>query len=35
VVWQARFKAEGVDGLLRDKTRTPGKLPLPAATSCI
>jgi hypothetical protein len=24
--------AEGVDGLLRDKTRTPGKLPLPAAT---
>jgi hypothetical protein len=24
--------AEGVDGLLRDKTRKPGKLPLPAAT---
>jgi hypothetical protein len=30
--WQARFMAEGVDGLLRDKTRNPGKLPLPAAT---
>src|SRR5207245_1061038 len=30
--WQARFMAEGVDGLLRDKTRKPGKLPLPAAT---
>jgi hypothetical protein len=23
--WQARFMAEGVDGLLRDKTREPGK----------
>ena len=23
--WQARFMAEGVDGLTRDKTRTPGK----------
>jgi transposase len=22
--WQARFMAEGVDGLLRDKTRKPG-----------
>jgi hypothetical protein len=22
--WQARFMAEGVDGLLRDKTRPPG-----------
>jgi Winged helix-turn helix len=28
--WQARFMAEGVDGLLRDKTRKPGKPPLPA-----
>jgi transposase len=30
--WQARFVAEGVDGLLRDKTRPPGTPPLPAAT---
>src|SRR3974390_3698690 len=30
--WQARFMAEGVDGLLRDKTRKPGKPPRPAAT---
>lgn len=30
--WQERFMAEGVDGLLRDKTRKPGKTPLPAAT---
>ena len=30
--WQGRFMEEGVDGLLRDKTRKPGKLPLPAAT---
>src|SRR5215210_5942826 len=30
--WQARFMAEGVDGLLRDKTRPPGTPPLPAAT---
>ena len=29
--WQARFMAEGVDGLTRDKTRKPGKPPLPAA----
>ena len=28
--WQARFMAEGVDGLLRDKTRKPGKPPLSA-----
>ena len=28
--WQARFMAEGVDGLLHDKTRKPGKPPLPA-----
>ena len=26
--WQARFMAEGVDGLTRDKTRKPGKQPL-------
>ncbi len=26
--WQARFAAERVDGLLRDKTRPPGKAPL-------
>jgi transposase len=30
--WQQRFAEEGVDGLLRDKTRPPGKSPLPAAT---
>ena len=30
--WQARFMEQGVDGLLRDKTRKPGKPPLPAAT---
>lgn len=30
--WQDRFMLEGVDGLLRDKTRKPGKPPLPAAT---
>ena len=30
--WQARFMAEGVGGLTRDKTRKPGKPPLPAAT---
>jgi transposase len=29
--WQERFMLEGVDGLLRDKTRPPGKAPLPAA----
>ncbi|NBB69925.1 MAG: helix-turn-helix domain-containing protein [Alphaproteobacteria bacterium] len=28
--WQERFAAEGVDGLLRDKTRPPGKAPIPA-----
>ena len=26
--WQDRFMEEGVDGLLRDKTRPPGKKPL-------
>ena len=30
--WQARFMAEGVDGLTRDKTRKPGKPPLPTGT---
>ena len=29
--WQDRYVAEGVDGLLHDKTRPPGKKPLPAA----
>src|SRR5271163_437017 len=30
--WQKRFAEEGVDGLLRDKTRKPGKPPLSAET---
>ena len=30
--WQQRYGEEGVDGLLRDKTRPPGKPPLPPAT---
>jgi len=30
--WQQRFAEEGVEGLLRDKTRKPGKAPLPPAT---
>jgi hypothetical protein len=29
--WQARFMTEGVEGLTRDKTRKPGKPPLPTA----
>ena len=29
--WQARFMAEGVDGLLHEATRPPGKPPLTAA----
>jgi transposase len=29
--WQGRFMAEGVDGLLRDQSRPPGKAPLAAA----
>ena len=29
--WQARWALEGVDGLLRDKTRPPGKAPLTTA----
>lgn len=31
--WQRRYGEEGVDGLLRDKTRPPGKTPLPACRS--
>ncbi len=30
--WQQRFAEEGPDGLLRDKTRRPGKPPIPAET---
>jgi transposase/transposase-like protein len=30
--WQRRFAEAGVDGLLRDKTRKPGKPPIPAET---
>jgi transposase len=30
--WQDRFMGEGVEGLLRDKTRKPGKAPLPSET---
>jgi len=30
--WQQRFAEAGVDGLLRDKTRNPGKPPIPAET---
>lgn len=30
--WQQRFAEAGVDGLLRDKTRPPGKPPLSAET---
>src|SRR5262245_46872693 len=31
--WQQRFAESGVAGLLRDKTRKPGKAPIPAATT--
>ncbi len=31
-LWRDRFLAAGVDGLLRDATRPPGKAPVPAAT---
>jgi transposase len=31
--WQQRFAEAGVEGLLRDKTRKPGKAPLAAATT--
>ena len=30
--WQQRFAESGVDGLLRDKTRKPGKAPIAAET---
>ena len=30
--WQRRYAEQGVDGLLRDKTRKPGKAPLPPKT---
>jgi len=30
--WQVHYAEQGVDGLLRDKTRKPGKAPLPPAT---
>jgi hypothetical protein len=30
--WQRRFAEEGADGLLRDKTRKPGKPPIAAET---
>jgi hypothetical protein len=29
--WQERFAAEGIEGLLRDKTRPPGRKPLAEA----
>jgi len=31
--WQQRFAESGVEGLLRDKTRKPGKTPIPAETT--
>jgi hypothetical protein len=31
--WQQRFAESGVEGLLRDKTRKPGKAPIAAETS--
>ena len=30
--WRERFAQEGVAGLLRDRTRKPGKAPLPTST---
>ncbi len=30
--WQQRYAEEGIDGLLRDKTRAPGKPPVPRET---
>lgn len=30
--WQQRYAEQGLDGLLRDKTRKPGRSPLPLAT---
>lgn len=31
--WQRRFAEEGINGLLRDKTRKPGKAPIPIETT--
>src|ERR1700748_767166 len=31
--WQQRFAESGIDGLLRDKTRKPGKAPIAAETA--
>jgi hypothetical protein len=31
--WQQRFAEAGIDGLLRDKTRKPGKAPMAAETT--
>jgi transposase len=31
--WQQRFAEAGIDGLLRDKTRLPGKAPMAAETT--
>ena len=31
--WQQRFAESGVEGLLRDKTRKPGKAPIAAETT--
>jgi hypothetical protein len=33
--WQRRFMEAGVDGLLRDKTRKPGRAPVPVAARLI
>src|ERR1041385_1385749 len=30
--WQRRYAEEGMDGLLRDKTRPPGRAPVPMTT---
>ena len=32
--WQRRFAELGVEGLLRDKPRVPGKAPLPSEREC-
>jgi hypothetical protein len=31
--WQQRFAEVGIEGLLRDKTRKPGKAPIAAGTA--
>jgi hypothetical protein len=33
--WQQHYTEEGMDGLLRDKTRPPGKPPLPATNPAV